>query len=165
MSMRMMQFGWIEEGKLAASDFPRGVSDLYLLHEQGVRAIVTLTEYPLGSQRDMNDAIIAEIGFSFAHFPIDDMRAPHDPFFTYPVMEFIDAMQAEDKPVMVHCLAGMGRTGTMLHAYYLHRGLTLEQARARIDSVRPHSAWNNLSEVQQNFLVRLAAAFQKGWQV
>ncbi len=45
-------------------------------------------------------------------------------------------MHRQNRPILVHCHAGIGRTGTTLHLYYLAQGMTLEQARAEIYSTR-----------------------------
>jgi atypical dual specificity phosphatase len=160
-----LNFTWIEPQQLAASDLPARLPELEFLHKQGVQAIVTLTERSILERGTVNESEIAHLNLTFFHAPILDMQAPQRPSFTYDVMEFINAMQAQHKPVVVHCLAGQGRTGTMLHAYYLHRGFTLAQAQAKIAAVRPYSGWDNLSDVQRQYLQRLAENLRNGWQV
>jgi atypical dual specificity phosphatase len=163
--LTMKQFSWIENGVLAASDLPRNADDVAFLAEQGVRVVVTLTENPITYQRIITEAMLAEHNIETYHAPIRDMYAPNDPTYTYPIMQFISEMHAEKKPVLLHCLAGMGRTGTLLHAYYLHQGHSLDEARAKILAVRPYSAWTELSDVQRDFLTTLAEGLRNGWRV
>lgn len=161
----LKNFGWVVPGKLAGCNLPRTVQELQWLHEQGVEAIVTLTEKPLTAGRTITDDILEEIGLTTFHAPIIDMKAPDDPTLTWSVMEFISQMEKENKPVVIHCLVGQGRTGTLLHAYFLHKGHSLDEARAAVAAVRPLSEWNNLSAPQREFLIKLAVAVKKGWAV
>ncbi|MCU0513063.1 MAG: hypothetical protein MUE40_10880 [Anaerolineae bacterium] len=164
--MVLQHFSWVEASQLAASEYPHDVEDLAFLAQAGIRAIVTLTEYPLGGKRrGVTPADLMQFDFVCGHFPIVDMRAPDDPFLTHRVMTFMDDMQAQNRPVLLHCLAGQGRTGTLLHAYYLHRGLTLAAAQDRLNTVRPRSAWQWLTDGQQAYLQTLAKTLQQGWQV
>ena len=41
--------------------------------------------------------------------------------------------------VAVHCLAGRGRTGTVLAAYFVHRGLSAREAIQKVRDLRPGS--------------------------
>ena len=41
--------------------------------------------------------------------------------------------------VAVHCLAGRGRTGTVLAAYFVHRGLPAREAIQKVRDLRPGS--------------------------
>ena len=53
------------------------------------------------------------------------------------VLQFIDRMRSEKRATLVHCNAGIGRTGTVLHLYYLAQGLSMEEAKARVRARRP----------------------------
>lgn len=156
-----IDFCWIEPDRLAASSLPSTLDDLRWLKSQGIRAIVTLTEDPLTDIPPITAAHFAKLGIATYHAPIDDMRAPKEADFTHNVMEFIYWAQSESKPVLVHCLAGVGRTGTMLHSYFLHRGLSIKEAQLKVLDLRPLSCWRELTSVQQMYLLTLAARLKK----
>ncbi len=151
-----MKINWIEPGVLAASGIPVDIKDLSSLYEQGVRAIVTLTEHPLTVQTEITVGYLNDIGFKYLHAPIVDQYPPEDVETVWQVVQFIDQMEEEAKPVLIHCQAGVGRTGTMLHAYYLAKGKRLQDAQAKIKQRRPASQFIMLTPEQQAFLIGFA---------
>jgi protein-tyrosine phosphatase len=66
---------------------------------------------------------------------IPDFTAPSLPQLKR-IISFINAMNEKYKPVLVHCYAGIGRTGTVAAAYLINQGHDVESAlrhvRARI---------------------------------
>jgi protein-tyrosine phosphatase len=152
-----MDISWIEEGKLCAAGLPFSRHDVESLHEQGVRAIVTLTEYPLTDLQGIRPELFARLEMTVLHVPIIDHHAPTRAQVEQ-IAAFIDTMVAQKQPVFVQCLAGIGRTGTALHAYYLLKGDSFAKAKARVQEARPISEYSNLSDVQQAFLEELAAS-------
>ena len=152
-----MKIDWIEPGLIAAGGIPLGVKDLQSLREQGIRAIVTLTEHPITAQREITAQVLDEMGLTCLHVPIVD-QFPPDALAVWKTRQFINQMKAEGKPVLLHCHAGIGRTGTMLHAYYLAEGLSLEDAKAKVKASKPFSQFLMLSDAQKAFLEKYATA-------
>ncbi len=150
-----MRIDWIEPGVIAASGIPLGMTDLRSLYEQGVRAIITLTEHPITAQAKITTQALDEIGLTCLHVPIVD-QCPPDGAAVWKATQFINEMKAHGQPVLLHCHAGTGRTGTMLHAYYLAEGLSLEEAKAKVRACRPSSQFFMLSDAQRAFLEAFA---------
>jgi len=81
------------------------------------------------------------------HYPPDLAQAKQ-------ILQFIDQMKTKNRMTFIHCHAGVGRTGTMLHAYFLGQGLTLEEAKAQVKKHRIQCTL--LSDEQKAFLKEFA---------
>lgn len=130
----MMRFYWLVEDALAGCSRPgaRGSldDDLVELRGHGIGALLSLTESPLPWGALERHELIG------LHLPVDDFHAPT----TMQMLEalaFLDESRAGGTPVAVHCLAGQGRTGTVLAAYLIRGGLTAGQAISQIRSICP----------------------------
>lgn len=145
----MNGFYWVIPNSLAGSGRPgyRGRSgtleqletDLVWLRQQGIEAIVSMTETALEAE------IIARHGFKMIHLPVIDMTPPSPEQITA-ALAFIDEQRAQLRPVVVHCLMGQGRTGTILAAYLIRDGLSPERAVAELREVCPHAVENRDQE-------------------
>jgi atypical dual specificity phosphatase len=149
-----MKIDWIERGVLAASASPTSAQDIESLHEQGIRAIVTLRERSLTALRDITPKLLQKLDIQYLHVPVVDFEPP-DEQQVLDVKIFIDEMRARRKPVYLHCYAGIGRTGTLLHGYYLLKGMSLEEAKAKVLATRPAACFDELSDTQRAFLYDL----------
>ena len=135
----MLNFSWVEEGQLAGSARPGWMgdlaTDLLLLHTAGVRAIVGFLEPGTTLDYTAHPAVT----FETLVLEVEDHTAPPLEAIERG-LAFIDDCLARGQPVVVHCLAGIGRTGTLL-ACYLARahGLDGEAAIQRLRAVRPLS--------------------------
>lgn len=113
------------DGALAALD-----ADLAWLREQGIGAVLSLTETPLDS------ATLERYELESLHVPIDDMTAPAPEQFDR-ALRFIDWQRVRGKRVVVHCKMGQGRTGVILAAYLVRLGAPPAEALARVRTVCP----------------------------
>ncbi len=131
-----------EEATLTALD-----RDLAWLRAQGIRAVLSLTETQLDQE-----ALVRQ-GLASLHLPVPDMHAP-TPDQIMRALGFIDRQRAAGHAVVVHCLVGQGRTGTILAAYRIRAGATPEEALRQVRAVCPGAVE---SAVQQEALRRFAA--------
>jgi atypical dual specificity phosphatase len=123
---------WIEDGRLLACSYPRQDRALAALAERGVSLLVNLAERPHDPAR------LAHYGLRTVHLPVPDFTAPTPEQIDKGVGAILDALAA-GQCVAVHCGAGLGRTGTLVACYLVHRGLDAAGAIAQVRERRPGS--------------------------
>ncbi len=133
MMERPTNFSWVVEGKLAGCGLPVTEDEFEWLIGQGIKSVVTVREVALPSDWfDGSD-------IDYMHLEVEDFGAPTIEELDQAV-DFIDQQISNDRPVIVHCAAGKGRTGAVIAAYLvMKQNLTAEQAIAKLRNMRPGS--------------------------
>ncbi|NLV96139.1 MAG: phosphatase [Desulfovibrionales bacterium] len=107
---------WVTE-QLAIGAAPMSHAQLDALREMGIAAILNLC----GEFCDLHE-IECAAGFEVYHIPLADEEAPQLVELEK-ALEWLDEAIYLGKKVLIHCRHGIGRTGTVLNAYLLRRGL------------------------------------------
>ena len=150
---RPTNFSWVVNNELAGSGLPLSFNQVMWLVKRGIRTIVTVREIPLPVQwlsldetkdPDSGNKIIEKI--NYLHLRVEDYHSPSLEQIDSTVNFIKNEIEAK-RPVLVHCAAGKGRTGTILGAYLLRKeSLSAKNAITRIRNLRPGSIQTDSQE-------------------
>ncbi len=130
------RFGWVLPGELAGSARPGRYhpleSDLDFLQAENIQTIISLLESTI------NLVEYRQRGIEAHHFPVEDYTAPRLDQIAESC-SIIENALAQGKGVLVHCNAGIGRTGTLLACFLVYRGAEPDEAVRLVRSKRPIS--------------------------
>lgn len=126
------RFSWIIDKQIAGMERPGLFSalqdDLDFLTSQGIEVIINLQE---------SDYFVDHKGFIVKNIPINDFGPPrYEDFVEF--IDFVSSNLAQEKKIVVHCYAGMGRTNLMLATYLVHKfAIHPDRALEKVKQMRP----------------------------
>ncbi|QIL83439.1 ATP-binding cassette domain-containing protein [Diaphorobacter sp. HDW4A] len=127
-------FLWVVPGTLAGAAMPGIVDDmdhdLALLKRVGITTLITLTE------RDIDQEALARHQLKNVHLPVYDREAPSLGQIQM-LLKRMEILVGRGEVLAVHCLGGLGRTGTVLTAWLIREGLTAQEALRRVRLLDP----------------------------
>lgn len=124
---------WVTD-QLAVGCAPMSHTQLESIHDQGIDAIINLC----GEFCDLHD-IERDAGFEVHYLPLADEEAP-ELVELEKALAWMDEAIYLGKKVLIHCRHGIGRTGTVLNAYLLRRGLGHKLAGKKMKKLRSKPA-------------------------
>lgn len=144
---------WIDEARLLGCGNPSD-DDLRELAEAGFSIVVSL----LKDRREppgYSSSTLEELGMRGVVIPITDGRAPT----LEQMRDFVELMRSNpDAKVVVHCLGGCGRTGTLGAVWLVANGAKAWEA---IEEIRRRNPFAIESSSQENAVEAYAASLDK----
>ncbi len=123
-------FSWILHGSLAGSMGPTERRHLIYFERHDVTAIVRLEENTISGE---------PWGFEELFDPVSDFGAPSVEQLDRIISYVEQQIETWERPTVVTCAAGIGRTGTVLAAYLVNTGWEADEAIDYIRQLRPGS--------------------------
>ncbi len=153
---------WRLFGSIGAA--PHGVlCDLESIREWGAGLLISLVEdeeFRFLGVDDMG-VLAARAGLDWLHLPIPDFRAPGPDFeagWRHHGPE-VHRRLANSEVIVIHCLAGLGRTGTLAAQVLIEHGQAPQEAIASVRLARPGAIQ---SQEQEDYLLRLGSLTRVG---
>ena len=145
-SNKPTNFSWVIDNKLAGSGTPMTSEQYRWLIKNNIKSIVTVREFPLPQKwlvDNEKETIINDYKFVY----VKDYGVPSLEVLDN-IVDYINIkITKEKKPLVVHCAAGKGRTGTILAAYLLKQdNISAQDAIKKIRKLRPGSIQSNVQE-------------------
>ena len=136
---------WVVPDKLLAGEYPRNIDNkssrnkLACLTQGGVSAFIDLTR-----EGEMLPYVQWVAKGTHQRFPIVDGWTPDSPEITASILDAIDGHMDQGRTVYVHCMGGIGRTGTIIGCWLARHGHPGPEALARLGKL-----WQECPKSQQ----------------
>ncbi|MDS0259045.1 protein phosphatase [Haloarcula sp. S1CR25-12] len=116
-------YGACTPGWHSAADRDAAIDDwVRFMRTEGIEGVCCLLS---GCQLDECGGVLDRYTDAFGessvrHAPVPDHRLVPEPLLTEEILPFLAESRAAEEPVVVHCLAGIGRTGQVLAAWLVY---------------------------------------------
>jgi protein-tyrosine phosphatase len=124
---------WVTD-RLAVGQAPMSPEDLESIRRQGINAVLNLC----AEFCDLH-WLEADAGFEVYFYPIRDEEAPDLPGLEK-ALDWLDECLFLGKKTLVHCRFGIGRTGTVVNAFLLRKGLGHKLAGKKLKGLKSQPA-------------------------
>jgi atypical dual specificity phosphatase len=123
--------------------------DFIALKGKGINGVVNLREEATESSFFARQAKL-----DYRYISVVDWQLPS----VEQVLEFIEYVEANG-PVLVHCAAGVGRTGTFVACYRVHQGMDVETALEVTNQETPMPGVT-MNQIQRDFVREFAVSLR-----
>jgi atypical dual specificity phosphatase len=145
-----LNFSWVLEGSLAGAQGPTNPRDIAFLKLNDILAVVRMEENTISTEPWQ----LVEM-----YEPVPDFAAPKMEQI-HRIVNFVEEqIETWERPVVVTCAAGMGRTGTILACYFVKVGYQPQEA---IDYVRQQRPGSIQSRHQEDAVHQYARFLKSG---
>jgi protein-tyrosine phosphatase len=140
---------WVIQDQFLAGAYPGALDEESAIHRiqslihAGINTIIDLTRpedtyYPYAKLLDKETQEF-NIQIDQLNFPISDFDTPAVEVMTL-ILNTIDQRLEAGQRVYVHCVGGIGRTGTVVGCYLARHGLSGEEALIQLEYLRREAA-------------------------
>lgn len=129
-----MDYYWLKPNKILVGQVPKTSDDIQRLKSLGVGQIVSLLEDDYG----LESTWASNMRMGYKRFSIPDFGTPGLDVLTS-IISAMDECIDSGHVVYVHCMMGLGRSGTVVASYLVKDGMSAKAAIAKVRQLRPGS--------------------------